>query len=228
MNPLDLYARIEPMIGFYEQYEKLYTIYLSHLKTLHVTSILDVGCGNGKFLKHLNAASFCAEGIDRSAQMVQRACELGMKASTKELDAFDENSFDGVVAVADVLNYIPPHEVNAFFGAIARVLRPKGYFLCDVNTLYGFENVAEGVMQQEEEGRFLCVEATYAQKELLTKITLFEQENELYRKLKGEITQYYHSLSMLKKTDALRLISTHPIALFSEEADKTLLIYQKR
>lgn len=228
MNPLDLYAKIESMIGFYDQYEKLYDIYLSHLKKLHVTHVLDVGCGNGKFLQHLTSASFNAQGIDRSEQMVTRALELGVNASTKELASFEEGSFDCVVAVADVLNYIPSHEIATFFEATARVLRPKGYFVCDVNTLYGFENVAEGVMQQEEEGRFLCVEATYAQKELLTKITLFEQEGELYRKLKGEITQYYHSLSLLKKINDLRLVSTHPIVLFGDEADKMLLVYQKR
>ena len=49
INPLDLYAKIESLIGFDAQYEKLYQIYLHLLNSLHVKTILDVGCGNGKF-----------------------------------------------------------------------------------------------------------------------------------------------------------------------------------
>ena len=227
INPLDLYAKIEPMIGFYDQYETLYCRYLSHLKTLLVTSVLDVGCGNGKFLKHLQATAIVAQGVDRSEQMIAIAKKLGVTASTQELCDFEEGSFESVVAIADVLNYIPPTEIMDFFHAVHRVIKPKGYFVCDVNTLYGFENVAEGVMQQEDDARFLSIEATYANKELKTKITLFEKEGALYRKESGEITQYFHALSALKKIPGFTLRSSSPIVLFGEEADKTLLTYQK-
>ena len=82
---------------------------------------------------------------------------------------------------------------------MARVLPTNGYFVCDINTLYGFEGVAEGVMCQDKERQFLCVEATFENKELLTKIVLFEKEGELYRKIEGLITQYFHPLSFFKK-----------------------------
>ncbi len=114
INPLDLYAKIESLIGFDAQYEKLYQVYLQLLDSLHVKTVLDVGCGNGKFLKHLEGKQFSACGIDRSATMVERACALGVDASTKELDAFSEASFECVVAIADVLNYIPVTEVDSF------------------------------------------------------------------------------------------------------------------
>ncbi|MBP1682389.1 MAG: tRNA (cmo5U34)-methyltransferase [Proteobacteria bacterium] len=228
INPLDLYAKIESLIGFDVQYEKLYEVYLQLLHSLHVKTILDVGCGNGKFLKHLQNAEFRACGIDRSVVMVERACTLGVDASTKELDAFEEASFECVVAIADVLNYIPVAELESFFEAVARVLPKNGYFICDVNTLYGFEGVAEGVMCQDKENQFLCVEATFEHKELLTKIVLFEKEGELYRKVEGSITQYFHSLAFFKKLKAFKLCSTKPIALFGDEPDKTILIFQKR
>lgn len=228
INPLDLYAKIESLIGFDVQYEKLYEVYLQLLHSLHVKTILDVGCGNGKFLKHLQNAEFRACGIDRSVAMVERACTLGVDASTKELDAFEEASFECVVAIADVLNYIPVAELESFFEAVARVLPKNGYFICDVNTLYGFEGVAEGVMCQDKENQFLCVEATFEHKELLTKIVLFEKEGELYRKVEGSITQYFHSLAFFKKLKAFKLCSTKPITLFGDEPDKTILIFQKR
>lgn len=228
IHPLDLYAKIEPLIGFYEQYEKLYALYLTHLKSLHVNHVLDVGCGNGKFLKHLQNNAIDAFGIDRSSAMIERALSLGVNASTQELDTLEAKRFDCVVAVADVLNYIPPYDLTQFFEAVARVLSPKGYFICDVNTLYGFESVADGVMNKETDEQFLCVEAAYKNKELLTKITLFEKEGEVYRKETGEILQFFHSLSVLKKLDTLRLHSSYPIFLFGDEADKMLLIFQKR
>lgn len=228
INPLDLYAKIESLIGFDAQYEKLYQIYLQLLDSLHVKSILDVGCGNGTFLKHLKDAQLNACGIDRSAVMVERACSLGVSASTQELEAFEEGSFDCVVAIADVLNYIPATELESFFEAVARVLPKEGYFVCDVNTLYGFEGVAEGVMCQDKENQFLCVDAIFENKELLTKIVLFEKEGELYRKVEGSITQYFHALACFKKLKAFKLSSTKSVTLFGDEPDKTILVLQKR
>jgi len=225
--PLDLYAKIEPLIGFYDRYETLYKLYLTHINSLHVKHVLDVGCGNGKFLKHLQNNAIDALGIDRSVAMVERALTLGVKASTQELDALEVNHFDCVVAIADVLNYLSPPELHGFFEAVARILPSKGYFICDVNTLYGFEVVAEGIMNKETEKQFLCIEANYAHKQLLTKITLFEKEGECYRKEAGVITQYFHSLSVLKKIGTLKFHSSYPILLFGEEADKLLLIFQK-
>ncbi|ARU47778.1 class I SAM-dependent DNA methyltransferase [Sulfurospirillum diekertiae] len=228
INPLDLYAKIESLIGFDAQYEKLYQIYLQLLHTLHVKTILDVGCGNGTFLKHLQNEQFNACGIDRSAAMVERSLALGVNASTKELEEFDEASFECVVAIADVLNYISPTEIEAFLEAVARVLPKEGYFICDVNTLYGFEGVADGVMCQDKANQFLCVDATFSNKELLTKIVLFEKEGDLYRKVEGSITQYFHPLSFFKKLKIFKLCSTKPVTLFGDEPDKTILILQKR
>ncbi|AFL67862.1 class I SAM-dependent DNA methyltransferase [Sulfurospirillum barnesii] len=228
INPLDLYAKIESLIGFDAQYEMLYQNYLEILNALHVKRVLDVGCGNGRFLKHLKDNGFEALGIDRSTKMVERALALGVRASTKELCECEAESFECVVAIADVLNYIAPLEINAFLDDVALVLPKGGYFICDVNTLYGFEGVAEGVMYHDNGTQFLCVDATFANKELLTKIVLFEKEHELYRKEEGSITQYFHPLSFFKKLISFKLVSTRPIILFGDEPDKTLLIFQKR
>lgn len=228
INPLDLYAKIESLIGFDEHYEKLYKTYLSLLHSLHVKTILDVGCGNGKFLKHLEQEQFDACGIDRSAAMVERARALGVKASTHELDTFQEAQFECVVAIADVLNYIHPRELESFFEAVARVLPHEGHFVCDINTLYGFESVAEGVMCHDKESQFLCVEATFEKKELLTTIVFFEKVGDLYRKEEGTITQYFHALSLFKKLKMFKLCSTKPVTLFGDEPDKTILVLQKR
>ena len=228
MNPLDLYAKIEPLIGFDEQYEKLYKIYLEWLKSLHVQHILDVGCGNGKFLVHLQKNGFIAHGIERSQHMVERALSLGVEASVQELNELPQNSFDCVVAIADVLNYIPAEELPLFFKEVNSVLKSGGYFLCDVNTLYGFEGVADGVMTKEIESMFLCIEATFEEKQLQTTMTLFEKEGELYRKEQGSITQYFHSQTALKKIGIFKFCTSKSVSLFGKEADKTIMLLQKK
>lgn len=227
MQPLDLYAKIEPLIGFDEQYEKLYKLYLEWLQSLHVKCVLDVGCGNGKFLQHLKMHGFDALGIDRSEHMVQRALALGVNAQLKELDTFAPETFDSVVAIADVLNYMSVEELEDFLNKVAYVLKKGGYFLCDVNTLYGFENVADGVMCKENETFFLCIEANYAEKKLQTLITLFEKQGDVYRKEQGAITQYFHPQSFFKKQKVLRFLSQKGVGLFSQEHDKTLMLFQK-
>ena len=228
MNPLDLYAKIEPLIGFDEQYEKLYQIYLEWLKSLHVKTILDVGCGNGKFLKHLQDNGFKAQGIERSEYMVQRSLRLGVEASSKELSELAQNSFDCVVAIADVLNYISPDAIAVFFEQVSGVLKQGGYFLCDVNTLHGFENVADGVMTKENDEFFLCVEANYEDKQLQTHISLFEQKGDLYHREQGLITQYFHSQTFLKKIGIFKFCTTKPVSLFGKEPDKTIMLLQKK
>lgn len=228
MQPLDLYAKIEPLIGFDEQYEKLYQIYLEWLKSLHVKTVLDVGCGNGKLLCHLRTNGFKAQGIDRSVSMVERSIKSGVEASTKELCEFPRDSFDCVVAVADVLNYISPDEIASFFQEVSGVLKSGGYFLCDVNTLHGFENVADGVMTKEVGDFFLCVEAIYEDKKLETHITLFEKKGDLYHKEQGSITQYFHSQTFLKKIGIFKFCTTKSVSLFGKESDKIIMLLQKK
>ena len=128
MNPLDLYAKIEPLIGFYDEYEKLYLLYLQKIKSLHVKSVLDIGCGNGRFLKHLNRSGFDCLGIDRSKEMVKKACAIGVNAKVLELENIQKNSFDSITAVGDVLNYMNQDELNKFFDSILKVLKKDGYF----------------------------------------------------------------------------------------------------
>ncbi len=228
MNPLDLYATIEPFIGFDDHYERLYKRYLKELKSLHVMRILDVGCGNGTLLHLLEQEGFEAQGIERSVMMVERAKTLGVNASLDELDTFKDSSFDAILAVADVLNYIPSHELPLFFEAIARVLKPNGFFLADINTLHGFENVADGVMVKEIEGNFLSVDASFENPLLKTTITLFTPQNDHYKKEQGMITQMYHPLSVFKKIPLLPFYKSYPIHLFSHDvADKTLFILKR-
>ena len=224
-NSLDLYAKIEPLIGFYDEYEELYSSYLQLLYPLAVNSVLDIGCGNGKLLKLLSDNDFNAYGIDRSSEMIKRAKKLGVNAEVKELSSLENNSFDCALAVGDVLNYMKDDELDKFFDEVKLVLKVDGYFLADINTKLGFE-VADGVMVKESEKSFLSIEANYEDEVLTTNITFFEKNSEEYKKSSGQVFQYYHAKERFEKLKNFRLVASSLISMFSDEDEKLLMLFQ--
>jgi len=224
-NSLDLYAKIEPLIGFYDEYEELYSSYLQLLYPLAVNSVLDIGCGNGKLLKLLNENDFKAFGIDRSEEMINRAKKLGVNAEVKELSSLDVDSFECALAVGDVLNYMHDDELDKFFDEVKAVVKEDGYFLADINTKVGFE-VADGVMVKDSEESFLSVEANYEDEVLTTNITLFEKTEKSYKKSSGQVLQYFHKKERFENLKSFRLAASSPISMFSDEDEKLLMLFQ--
>jgi len=224
MENLDLYAKIEPMIGFYEVYENLYQIYLNTLSQYSINTILDVGCGNGNFLLHLQE-KYSAKGIDLSAQMVAIALEKGVEAKQQYLhDVTDK--YDVLVAIADVLNYMQKDELENFLTDVQKKLQPDGLFICDINTPHGFEDITAGSLNVDGGSQFLAIDAEYDEGILQTDITFFEQEGNYYQKSQAQILQYYHSVDDIISVSPLKLLELEDISLFSDKSDKTLLIFQ--
>lgn len=226
MKNLDLYAKIEPLIGFYKTYDLLHEKYIKELKRYKIKSVLDTGCGNGSLLEKLSAHGFDAKGIDLSSKMVDIANSKGFRADKKDICDVDEK-FDAVVAVADVLNYMDKDELKRFLSCAQKALKPDGIFIADINTKHGFEDVADGVMTKELDDRFLIVDAVYDQKILTTHITLFEKEKEFYKKENATILQYYYTISEIKKMTSLQFAKSKDISLFSDLCDKVMLIMKK-
>ncbi|MDR1461299.1 MAG: class I SAM-dependent methyltransferase [Campylobacteraceae bacterium] len=226
-TPLNLYAKIEHLIGFYQEYEKLYDKYLQIIASLNPKSILDFGCGNGRLLERLKECGFDALGIDLSCDMIQKALLKGVKAYQKDIEELSGN-FELIIAVGDVLNYFNQNELNDILSKISSKLTPNGYFLADINTLHGFTHVADGLLIKEDDEYFLAVEANFQDKKLMTNFTLFEQNGEYYKKEQAVIEQYFHPLEYFKKLNLLHLKKTIPIRMFDEKtSDKSLMIFQK-
>ncbi len=224
-NPLDLYAEIEPMIGFYDTYAKLYEHYLKRLRRFSVERILDIGCGNGTLLLKLQER-YEAKGIDLSEKMVQIARSKGANAHFQPLE-MQQGAYDALLAVADVLNYLDKPSLERFLGDVHRILAPGGVFLADINTRFGFEEVATGCLIDETPERFLAIDARFEDDLLTTDIALFEKERDLWRKSQASIIQYYHDVADIMERTGMKLLDMEDIALFAEEPDKTFLILQK-
>jgi SAM-dependent methyltransferase len=224
---LDLYAKIEPLIGFYDDYERLYDIYLKTILGLKPKRILDFGCGNGRLLEILKNSGFEAVGVDLSPEMVKRASRRGVKAICGNINELNEE-FDLIIAASDVLNYFDDLRLEEILFAVSNKLSQKGFFVADINTLYGFEHIAEGTLIKENESLFLAIEANFEDKKLMTNFTLFERSGDLYKKESQTIAQYFHSFERFKKIKYLTLKEAKNIFLFDAEySDKILMIFQK-
>lgn len=223
---LELYAKIEPLLGFEEQKHYLYDLFLQKLRFLNIQRCLDIGCGSGEFIYKAQQESIECIGIDLSQEMVQRAKSLGVKAYRKDLCEVEEK-FEAAVAIFDVINYLNTTALKRFFECVKMVLEPGGYFICDMNTLYGFQEVAQGALIVEEGKKFIAIDAEFEDNILSTKIDYFYLvEKSCYKREQDTIIQYYHSLEELKGL-GLELVDLDFISLYADEVDKVIMTWKR-
>ena len=226
---LDLYAKVEDLLGVKEAAPTLYAHYLLFLQTLEFETLLDVGCGSGDFLRQMQGALEIpsATGIDLSPLMVSKTREQGFEAQCKGVCEVD-GGFDVITAVFDMLNYLDKTQLKDFLTCITSHLNAGGYFLSDINTLYGFENVAVGSFIVDDEERFLTIDSDFVEGEYISEFTLFEKETTHFKKSQETIRQYYHRVEDIIKHSGLELIQNEEVNLYDfEEADKTFFVFRK-
>lgn len=87
--------------------------------------LLDVGCGNGRYLSTMRSLGWQVQGVEFSAEGVRVCRRAGLPVHLGDLAsaAFPDASFD-VVTVRHVIEHIP--EPHAFLAELARVLKPGG------------------------------------------------------------------------------------------------------
>jgi len=227
MTNLDLYAKAEHLLGIEEATEALYDLYRSELDDYKVKTLLDVGCGRGGFMRRMISDGVRCKGVDLSAVMVEECKTQGLDAECIDVADVD-GKYDAIVSIFDVLNFLDKDALLKFLDAIASKLNDDGIFIADINTRYGFSDVAEGTMSSENEKEFLSVDAEFNNDELLTKFTLFEKnEDASYTKYQDTITQYFHKIKVFQKLESLKLVDKQTFSLYDTE-DKTLLIFKKR
>ena len=228
-NSLDLYAKVEDLLGVKEAAPRLYAHYLLFLNTVDFDTLLDVGCGSGDFLLQMQQALEIPQvkGIDLSPVMVSKTVEMGLDAECIDLCAL-EGKYDVITAVFDMLNYLTPQALKNFLSCVNEHLNDGGVFLCDINTLYGFENVAVGSFIVDDEERFLTVDSDYEEGEYISEFTLFEKEGEYFHKSQETIRQYYHTVDDLVEYSKLELLVNDEVGLYAlEESDKMFVVLQK-
>jgi len=228
-NALDLYAKVEDLLGIKEVAPTLYAHYLLFLNTSDFDTLLDVGCGSGIFLFQMQKALDIprVKGIDLSPLMVAKTREYNINALTIDLCSL-EGKYDVITAVFDMLNYLNPEQLQSFLICVQNHLTKDGIFLCDINTLYGFENVAVGSFIVDDKERFLTIDSDFENDEYISEFTLFEKKGASYRKSQETIRQYYHTVENIVKYSGLELLVNDDVNLYElEESDKRFVVLKK-
>jgi predicted TPR repeat methyltransferase len=196
---LDLYAKVEPYLDFEEEVYTLHKEFLRFVMVNELDNIIDIGCGQGYFLENLKVNKKKYFGIDLSIEQI-KVCEAkNLNAKAIALKDVTEK-FDCATAIFDVLNYIPKVELKQFIKETNLVLNQGAYFIFDVNSFFGFDEVAQGCITIDVEDKFIAIDANFENNKLQTDITLFEkQENGFFSKEQDSIIQEYHSKEFLTK-----------------------------
>ena len=227
-DSLDLYAKVEDLLGVKEASPSLYAHYLLFLNPQDFNTLLDVGCGSGDFLRQMQGALDLdmtqVKGIDLSPLMVAQTLEQGYDAECIDLCHLN-GTYDVITAVFDMLNYLNTEQLSTFFSCVKAHLNDGGVFLCDINTLFGFENVAVGSFIVDDEERFLTVDSDFEKDEYISEFTLFEKEGDCFKKSQETIKQYYHSVEEIVALSGLELLINDEVTLYGlESADKKFLV----
>ena len=228
-NSLDLYAKVEDLLGVKEVAPTLYAHYLLFLNTVNFDRLLDVGCGSGDFLRQMKRALDIPAvlGIDLSPEMVRRTQSQGLEAQCIDLCSL-EGRYDVITAVFDMLNYLDHSSLQHFLSCVDSHLNEGGYFLCDINTLYGFEEVAVGSFIVDDDTRFLTIDSEFDQGIYCSEFTLFEQKDRCFTKSKEMIKQFYHTVEEILALSGLELLVKEEISLYDTgDTDKIFLVLSK-
>ena len=111
---------------------------LAQLRYKKFKSLLDVGCGDGRFLREVARESSYSEkilmGIDYSDKAIALAKAMNQNIEYKCLNIMTSNlkqKYD-VATMVEVLEHIPLNEVKEFLSAVARNLEKEGLILLTV------------------------------------------------------------------------------------------------
>lgn len=111
--------------GYYSDYRPEYKIVWDYLRTRKGnTKILDVGCGDGSFLKGtLDIPGVKAIGIDTTLESIKKAQSKGIEAYQVPIEKLEMNDFDVVVSFHCLEHVSDP---LGFMNEIKERLNPNG------------------------------------------------------------------------------------------------------
>ena len=111
-------------------------VILSELEVINFSSLLDMGCGDGRFLRelrrHYNDTKLL--GIDYSGKAIRLANSMNPHIEYKQGDINSmslSEKFD-VVTLIEVLEHIPPDQMNSFIKALSNTIGASGILLVTV------------------------------------------------------------------------------------------------
>jgi len=108
-----------------------------YLESLRPGKLLDVGCGNGRFLAEMRDLGWEVQGVEVDAQAAEAARQVfGIPVFIGDLEhaSFHENSFD-VVTLNHVIEHV--YDPIKLLSECRRVLRPEGMLVVTTPNIRG-------------------------------------------------------------------------------------------
>lgn len=126
-NTLERIRAYAPALNYY---------YCRHLPPSKDVRILDIGCGDGNFVYHMQQLGYAnASGIDVSGEQIQKGKDMGItnlhQADLMEFLASADEAYD-VITAKDVIEHFTRDEVFEILPHISRSLKPGGKFIMQV------------------------------------------------------------------------------------------------
>jgi SAM-dependent methyltransferase len=139
----DRYAKFYDSLYVEKDYSEECAYVVSLFDVAEIQSVLDFGCGTGRFTEQFAAKGFCVDGIDISAKMIEIAQErlvlephlasLEISYEAADVRTFaPKKQYDLVYSLFHVINYMTSDDdVQKFFSSAARALRKGGFLIFD-------------------------------------------------------------------------------------------------
>ena len=230
---MDFYERLAEVYdsGGWMEYSRRLLPYLQEILRrfrFRQKRVLELACGTGTVAIALAQEGYQVVGVDRSAAMLREARKktrlAGVEITFLRQDMRKlvlEEPVDLVTCLFDSINYLLSYQdLVRTFEKVARVLRPKGLFVFDMNTAAGLAsdwNYRKG-------GRDLGDVAVIGsnsydpQKKLGTiRITVFKKVNDLFEKFTEVHTERAYSRSEVKEAlgdGGLKLLTSYDCMTF--------------
>ena len=137
MSVFGTYARYYDLFYGEKDYEAeaAYVSSLVQKFTPGATSLLDLGCGTGRYTELFSRMGYKAVGMDRSEDMISMARQrnLNIQFDCGDICSFDLNTkYDVVVALFHVMSYLTTdHDLRQAFKHIKKHLEPGGLLVFD-------------------------------------------------------------------------------------------------
>lgn len=122
------HEELDPNWPYYPVYVEKKRLVFTFLEDFKGKKILDLGSGEGVFVRDLKALGHDIHGLDLHVEsdLVTRGSILA--------PPYQDQSFD-IILCLDVIEHLNPNEQPVALGEIRRLLRPEGVFVCSVPNL---------------------------------------------------------------------------------------------
>ena len=100
-----------------------------HIQVAPPASVLDVGCGNGEFMKIATEYGYQIEGVDVSEQAISLCHQNGLKARVGNFLTLDFNQYD-LITMWDVVEHL--RNPASFIQRAKEILKPNGVLLLKI------------------------------------------------------------------------------------------------